>query len=136
MKRVKKRCICLFLSIFLIVLSSFSSYQRAYATGLDAVVGWESTLVGATSTLLLPFGQVDDKTEELMQEFISWQEKAENGIVSKVSIVWEALKEFVVFVKNSVGFGDTLVNKNVSLIGDNAFVSSDSVVEYMGQQHN
>lgn len=145
---MKKRFFCLILSFYLIFSNLFITYDTAYATGLDAVAGWEAAVAGAGATLLLPFGQVafllfslfgvtiavnngetikeagqdmwDDftewyentfvpgldvaheKKEQMMQELANWEEKAENGIFSKVSQVWEALGEFADYVKENV----------------------------------
>ena len=143
---MKKRVICFLLAFHLFLSSLFFDYTVSYATGLDAVVGWESTLAGATSTLLLPFGQVafllfslfgvtvavnngesiceagedmwkeftswyentfipgldvaHEKKEHMMDELMQWEEKAEDGIFSKVSQVWEALGEFAEYIKS------------------------------------
>lgn len=145
---MKKKFFCLFLSFYLIFSNLFITYDTAYATGLDAVAGWEAAVAGLGGTLLLPFGQVafllfslfgvtvavnngetikeagqdmwdsftdwyentylpgldvaHEKKENLMQELMNWEEKAEDGVFSKVSQVWDALGEFADYVKENI----------------------------------
>lgn len=155
---MKKKFFCLFLSFYLMFSNLFITYDTAYATGLDAVAGWEAAVAGVGGTLLLPFGQVafllfslfgvtiavnngesikeagqemwneftdwyediylpgldvaHEKKNEMMQELANWEEKAEDGIFSKVSQVWDALKEFAKYVLN-IGSSSVVKNSNV-----------------------
>ena len=175
---MKKRFFCLILSFYLIFSNLFITYDTAYATGLDAVAGWEAAVAGVGGTLLLPFGQVafllfslfgvtiavndgetikeagqdmwDDftewyentfipgldaaheKKEQMMQELANWEEKAENGVFSKVSQVWDALKEFAKFIKSKLVGDEVIHSKGVTYRGEQSFVSSNTRIELVG----